>query len=108
MQNIFKPFIQVSSMKFPKQVMRYCPYCKKRVSQKVSQAKTKPRPKTKKHALKWGIRQMSRITSGYGGFPRSKADKVKQSQHTTLKYTCQECKKSTIRAFGRMKKFSQV
>jgi len=95
-------------MKFPKSVRRYCPYCKKRVDMKVAQAKTKPRPKTKKHALKWGVRQMARVLRGYGGFPRSKGDKVKQSQHVVLKYTCQVCKKASVRSFKRMKKFSQV
>ena len=96
-------------MKFPKQVNRYCPSCKSKEIHKVQQAKTKPRPKTKKRGLKWGVRQMARVLSGYGGFPRPKAaDKSKQSQHIVMKYTCDKCKKSTLRSFKRAKKFSQV
>jgi large subunit ribosomal protein L44e len=95
-------------MKFPKSMMRYCPKCKLRHKHKVTQAKTKPRPKPKKHALKWGVRQFFRVESGYGGMPRSKVNKSKQSQHVVLKYTCPKCKKSSIKSLDRMKKFSQV
>jgi large subunit ribosomal protein L44e len=95
-------------MKFPKSVMRYCPMCKARFKHKVTQAKTKPRPKPKKHSLKWGIRQYFRVNAGFGGMPRSKVNKSKQSQHIVLKYTCEKCKKSHVRSFNRMKKFSQV
>ena len=95
-------------MKFPKSVMRYCPLCKVRHKHKVTQAKTKPRPKPKKHALKWGVRQFSKVGAGYGGMPRSKVNPSKQSRHVVLKYTCDKCKKSHVRSFNRMKKFSQV
>ena len=82
--------------------------CKARHKHKVTRAKTKPRPKTKKHGLKWGVRQMARVVSGYGGMPRSKINKSKQSQHVVLKYTCEKCTKAHVRSFQRMKKFSQV
>jgi large subunit ribosomal protein L44e len=95
-------------MKFPKGVKRYCPTCKARHQHKVTQAKTKPRPKPKKNALKWGVRQFFRVESGFGGMPRSKVNKSKQSQHVVLKYTCDTCKKAHMRSFSRMKKFSQV
>jgi large subunit ribosomal protein L44e len=95
-------------MKFPKNMMRYCPSCKSRHKHKVSQAKTKPKPKARKHSLKWGIRQFFKVKAGYGGMPRSKINKSKQSQHIVLKYTCEKCKKSSIKSFNRMKKFSQV
>jgi large subunit ribosomal protein L44e len=95
-------------MKFPKSVKRYCPTCKARHTHKVTQAKTKPRPKPKKHALKRGVRQFFRIKAGFGGMPRSKVNKSKQSQHIVLKYTCEKCKKGHLRSFNRMKKFSQV
>jgi len=96
-------------MKVPKQVRTYCRKCKKHTNHKVVQAKTKPRPKTKKHGLKWGVRQMARVISGYGGFPRPKiAKKAKTSTHPVFKYTCEVCKKSIVRSFTRAKKVSQV
>jgi large subunit ribosomal protein L44e len=97
-----------SIMKFPKGVNRYCPMCKARHKHKVSEARTKPKPKTKKHGLKWGVRQFFKVTTGYGGMPRSKLNKSKQSKHIVLKYTCEKCKKAHVRSFARQKKFSQV
>ena len=76
---------------------------------KVTPVKNKPRPKTKKHALKWGIRQMARITAGYGGFPRTKGSKSKVSTHPSFKLTCPTCKKSIIKSYSdRAKKVSQI
>jgi len=90
-------------MKVVKKQKRYCPYCKKHTEQKVVVAKSKPRPKTKKGALKWGVRQFARVSAGYGGSPRIKPESVKTSKHVALRYECAVCKKkhfkqSTIRA----------
>ncbi len=96
-------------MKVPKQMNRYCPNCKKKTEHKVVPIKNKPRPKTKKHGLKWGVRHVSKILAGYGGYPRSKADKSKVSTHPSFKLTCSVCKKSSIKAYSdRAKKVSQV
>ena len=96
-------------MKVPKQMNKYCPWCKTKTEHKVTPIKNKPRPKTKKHALKWGIRQMARVLAGYGGFPRTKGSKSKVSTHPTFKLMCLKCKKSTIKNYkDRSKKVSQV
>jgi len=92
-------------MKFPKQVKKYCPKCKEYHPHKVSMSKTKPRPKTKKRGLKWGVRQMARVKAGHGGSPRQKAaKKAKTSTKAVIKYTCEKCNKSTIKSTKRSKK----
>ncbi len=97
-------------MKVPKQVNKYCPKCKAYKIHKVSQVKNKPRPKTKKGALGWGIRQMARISAGYGGFPRPKKPKTaKQSKKIAFVYECTECgRKHTKREPIRSKKIEQI
>jgi len=90
-------------MKVVKTQKRYCPYCKKHTEHKVSIAKGKARPKTKKGALKWGVRQYARIVAGYGGSPRIKPESVKTSKHVALRYECLVCgkkhyKQNTVRA----------
>lgn len=90
-------------MKIVKTQKRYCPFCKKHTEHKVVVAKGKARPKTKKTALKWGVRQFARVSAGYGGSPRIKPSSVKTSKHVALKFECKVCKKKhfkkhTIRA----------
>jgi len=71
--------------------------------------KTKARPKTKKGGLKHGVRQMFRIQKGYGGMARPKiGEKYKTSTHPTLLFTCNNCRKSLTRRYGRLKKVTQV
>ena len=80
-------------MKVVKKQKRYCPYCKKHTEQKVSFAKNKPKPKTKKGALKWGVRHYAKVISGYTGSTRPVAHPVKTSKHVALRYECTVCKK---------------
>ena len=80
-------------MKIVKTQRRYCPYCKKHTEHKVVVAKGKARPKTKKTALKWGVRQYARVVAGYGGSPRIKPESVKTSKKVALRYECKVCGK---------------
>jgi large subunit ribosomal protein L44e len=97
-------------MKVTKQTNRYCPCCKKHTKQKVSIAKTKPRPKNKKKALKKGVRQYANIIAGYGGSIRPVAHPSKTSKKVSLKYLCSECKKISIKQnpIKRTKKVEQA
>ncbi len=79
-------------VKIPKKTKRYCPKCKKHTEHKVKQAKTRPRPKTRKRALSWGVRHMAKVLAGHGGFPRPKPHgKDKTSQKLNLQYECPVC-----------------
>jgi len=80
-------------MKVPKKTKKYCPSCKKHAEVKVKQQKTKPRPKTKKRALKWGVRQYAKVASGHGGSRRPAPRPVKQSKKVGLVYNCGTCGK---------------
>jgi len=97
-------------MKIVKQTNRYCPTCKKHTKQKVTVFKTKPRPKTKKHALKKGVRRYAFITSGYGGSVRPMIHPAKTSKKVSLKYECSVCKKINVKqnSISRIKKVEQV
>ena len=96
-------------MKIPKATKRFCPYCKKKRDHKITQLKTKPRPKTKKHGFKWGVRHQAKIEAGYGSFPKPKAaEKKKTSTHATFIFTCSSCGKKHSKVYKRAKKVSQV
>jgi large subunit ribosomal protein L44e len=82
-------------MKIPKQVKRYCPSCKAHTVHKVILEKTKPKPTTRKGALKWGVRHYAEVSSGYGGSPRPIIhEKAKVTKKANLKYECTVCKKA--------------
>jgi len=81
-------------MKIPKQVSRYCPFCKKHTQHKVILFKTKPRPKTKKRALKWGVRHYAQVSSGHVGSVRPVVSPEKSSKKVAVRYECLQCKKS--------------
>lgn len=92
-------------MKIKKATMRYCPYCKKHTSHKISQIKSG----TKRGSLKWGSiqRASKRSVPGTGNKNRwgSKPAKPKRtgakiSKKTNIKYTCSICKKSKIQKKG--------
>lgn len=90
-------------MKIVKKQKRYCPYCKKHTEHKVVIPKNKPKPKTKKRALKWGVRHYAWAIAGYKGSVRPVANPVKTSKHIALRYECLVCgkkhfKQNTIRA----------
>jgi large subunit ribosomal protein L44e len=94
-------------MKLPKQVKRYCPYCKKHTLHKVSLVK----PGRKRGALSAGQRRFKRVMKGYRGFPRPKVKKggkygAKVSRKVDLRFRCSECKKAHVQRAGvRTKRF---
>ena len=95
--------------KVPKLMKRYCPYCKKHTEHKVIIFKGKARPKTKKTALKRGVRHYAKIEKGYGGSRRPKAKPVKTSKKLALRYECKVCKKSHFKQkTKRAKRVEQV
>jgi large subunit ribosomal protein L44e len=94
-------------MKMPKQIMRYCPTCKKQTEHKVLQVKGGG---GKRNVLNLGTRRFERKREGYGSFPRKKPENckrwgVKLTKKVDLRYQCKDCKKMTIRKRGfRIKK----
>lgn len=84
-------------MKIPKKTKRYCPHCKKHTEQSIVQVKSKPRPKTKKHALKLGVRRHARKISGYHGSTSPKVKPVKTSKKVNIYFECKECGKKTYK-----------
>ena len=85
-------------MKFPKTVMRLCPYCRKHTEHKVSMAKKRTRASA--HPMSWGSKLRAQLRGrgrGYGNLGRySKPSKPKmtgkkQSKKTDLRYECGNC-----------------
>jgi len=101
---------EVRKMKIPKQMKRYCPSCRKHNLHKVMIEKVRARPKTKKHAFKWGIRHYAKISSGYTPSPRPiMRDKAKTSRRANIKYQCLVCKKMHFKQNPvRQKKLEQI
>ena len=80
---------------------KYCKFCKKHVTVKISQAS---RGEERKIAL--GRRRYDRKQEGFVGrvkpfLRRSK----KTSKKISLRFTCQTCKKSSMYCLGRLRKF---
>ena len=97
-------------MKIPKKTNKFCPKCNTHTEHKIKQVKTKPKPKTRKGGLKWGIRHMAKISSGYVGFPRPILhDKSKTSRKANIRFECAVCKKSFYKQRPRrLKKVEQA
>ena len=91
-------------MKLPKEIQRYCPYCRKHTAQLVSTAKQRSRSSA--HPLsRWGpTRVKSRsYRSGFGNMGRfskpavkSWKRKTKVTKRITVAYTCKTCKKTKM------------
>lgn len=89
-------------MKLPKELKRYCPYCKKHTDQTVSTAKQRSRSAT--HPLSRGSKTRELLRGVRGGFgnqgKRSKKGakdwkrKTKTTKRITVLYTCKQCKKA--------------
>jgi len=89
-------------MKLPKQVKRYCPYCKKHTVQLVTTQKQKARSSA--HPLsRWSQTRVKKrnYRMGYGNLGRfseppvkNRKRKTKITKRITIMYTCSECKKS--------------
>ncbi len=88
-------------MKIPKEIKRYCPYCKKHTSQLVSTQKQRSRSSA--HPLsRWGPSRVKARSyrSGYGNLGRfskpavkSWKRKTKITKRITLMYKCKVCNK---------------
>jgi ribosomal protein L44E len=89
-------------MKLPEKTNRYCPYCKKKTSQKVGVAKQKSRSATHPNSRGGQARLKARgLTSGPGNHgkysrrpPKQQKMKSKQTKRMSILYTCSVCKKS--------------
>ena len=85
----------------PKEINRFCPKCNKHVVQKISIYQAGKRRGTaageRRHALR---------KKGYGGqkFPKL-AKPAKTTKKVTQIFTCPECKKKTMKAGIRIRKF---
>ena len=99
-------------MKLKKIIKRYCKFCKKHTTHKISLGKTG----VKRGALKHGSLERAKKRGSGSGFgnkgkwgskpaiSKFKRTGAKVSKKTSIKYTCQTCKKSTIQAKGKRSK----
>ncbi|MDD2444666.1 MAG: 50S ribosomal protein L44e [Candidatus Nanoarchaeia archaeon] len=92
-------------MKKPKTTKRYCPYCKKRTTQKLKEPS-----KGKASSLKRGgkvrirLRGLWRGVGNKGRYSRMKNQqkgKRKTTKKTNIMYTCTVCKKSKYQKQGK-------
>ena len=92
-------------MKKPKTTKRYCPYCKKRTTQKLKEPS-----KGKASSLKRGgkvrirLRGLWRGVGNKGRYSRMKNQqkgKRKKTKKTNIMYTCTVCKKSKYQKQGK-------
>ena len=102
-------------MKIPKVLKRLCKFCKKHTEQKVRQNKKKTaRSMSKGSKYRAKGRGVARGIGSMGRYSKPAATKWKRSgakntKKTDLRYTCQECKKSTCQPTGiRAKKIELV
>jgi len=100
----------VIEIKVPKEMMRFCPSCRKHTLQSTEQAKTAGRRAGS--ALKKGTRRKAaNLHNGYGGSPYPKMEHgvkfgAKTSHKIMLRFKCKECgKKNQKKIAQRSKKF---
>jgi len=93
-------------MKLPKNVNRYCPYCKKHTQHKVALNKKKsPRSMTYGSKLRARRRGLARGLGNRGRYSKPAITKFKMtgkktSKKTDLRYECSVCKKQHMRKKG--------
>jgi large subunit ribosomal protein L44e len=88
-------------MKFPKEVNRYCPTCRKHTRHSVSKYKA-----GKERALNHGRRRVNRKKKGYGSFPKEIFKKnAKINKKTVPIFECSDCGKKHYGKSYRVKKF---
>ncbi|MBR9680032.1 MAG: 50S ribosomal protein L44e [Candidatus Altiarchaeota archaeon] len=88
-------------MKLPKEIKTHCPFCRKHTLQKLVVVK-----KRERGVLSGGQRRFLRVMKGYRGFPRPKAEVVKQTKRIDIRLKCPDCNKMhTKRRTFRTKKF---
>jgi len=92
------------NMNVPKEMMRFCPKCKKHTKQKVSQYKA-----GKRRGSAIGERRHAERKKGYGGqkFPKL-AKPAKTTKKFTAIMTCSECKKKWHKSAIRIRKVEIV
>ena len=91
-------------MKLPKEVKRYCPYCKKHTAQAVTTAKQRARSAT--HPMsRWGNARtkLRSYRSGFGNLGRfskkgvkDRKMKAKITKRIAVLYVCNVCKKGKV------------
>jgi ribosomal protein L44E len=94
-------------MKLPKTKRKFCKYCKKYTEQKVTMVKGKERGSLKKFSIQRARKRGRGVGAGnkgkWGSKPalsKFKMTGAKTSKKTNLKFTCPECKKSSIQKKG--------
>ena len=93
-------------MKLPKLIKRYCKYCKKHTDQNVAQVKKgKPRSMTYGSKNRAKRRGQARGMGNKGRYSKKAITKFKMTgkkmtKKTDLRYTCKECKKTTMQKKG--------
>ena len=95
-------------MKVPKNVKRYCPYCKTHNDHKVSEArkKTVGTAHPQSYGSKIRARKRGRMHSGNKGryskppISRWRMAGRKQTKKTDFRYECMKCKKSHVQKWG--------
>lgn len=96
-------------MKIPKEIKRYCKFCKKHTSHKVAEAKRKGMGSVHTQAKGQKVRVRKRGkwrgTGNQGRYsrPAMSARKMtgkKQSKKVDLRYSCKECKKISVQKKG--------
>lgn len=93
-------------MKIPKIIKRYCKYCKKSTEQKVAQVK-KGKPSTLSYGSKVRAKRRgaARGMGNRGRYSKKAITKFKmtgkkQTKKTDLRYTCKDCKKTSMQKKG--------
>lgn len=96
-------------MKIPKSLKRFCPYCRKHTSHKISNPRHrglgKSHPLTRWSKKRTKLRGLRRGTGNLGRFSRPpiaqwKMTGAKQSKKTDLRFTCEVCKKIHVQRKG--------
>ena len=87
-------------MKIGKELHKYCPRCKSQTAQVVAIYK-----KGKDRRVAEGARRHAEDKKGYGGqkFPELKRT-AKTTKKITLRYTCKNCQRKTMKEGIRMRK----
>lgn len=87
-------------MKLPKEVKRYCPYCRKHTEQLVSTQKQKARSAAHPMSRGSATRVKSRSLRGIGNWGKlskmgvkDRRSKVKTTKRITIMYKCKVCNK---------------
>jgi large subunit ribosomal protein L44e len=92
------------AMKYPKNMMTYCPHCKKHTEHTVSVTSRGARGKA--HPMSKAQRRFKAKLKGYGSFPRpNPKGEGKPTKKVDLRLKCNVCKKMHTKKGFRAKKF---